>query len=176
MAENGNDENGNDENSDEPGNESEAAVDEQRIEIPPWDGVQGRRIIEASWAGTAAFTVTAVPATIDPDALGAPAVVVAGVLFVLGTGVMFLAFLTAVQRSRVDLIGIGGLYFGADSAPTPVRRHLLGSLALQVIVAFATASIRVFTSLAFGILVPVWGLGLAGLWCARYGTFAPRDD
>ena len=136
----------------------------------------GDRIIRASWAGTAVFTVVAVIATIDPDSLGAPAVVVSLVLFAAGSVAMFWAFLIAVQRSREVAIGIGGLYFGAGSAPKGVQRHLMASLAVQVVVAVVTASIRVFTSLAFGILVPVWGLGLAGLWCARHGEFAPRTD
>jgi hypothetical protein len=30
--------------------------------------------------------------------------------------------------------------------------------------------------MAFGFLVPVFGLGLAGLWGARYGTFAARVE
>ena len=136
----------------------------------------GTGIIKASWAGTAVFTVVAIIATIDPDSLGAPAVVVSLVLFAGGTVAMFWAFLIAVQRSREVAIGIGGLYFGAGSAPKGVQRHLMASLGLEVVVALVTASIRVFTSLAFGILVPVWGLGLAGLWCARHGQFAPRDD
>ena len=136
----------------------------------------GDRIIRASWAGTAVFTVVAVIATIDPESLGAPAVLVSFVLFAAGSVAMFWAFLIAVQRSREVAIGIGGLYFGAGSAPKRVQRHLMASLAVQVVVAVVTASIRVFTSLAFGILVPVWGLGLAGLWCARHGEFAPRAD
>lgn len=136
----------------------------------------GDRIIRASWAGTAVFSVVAVIATIDPESLGAPAVAVSLVLFAAGSVAMFWAFLIAVQRSREVAIGIGGLYFGAGSAPKGVQRHLMASLAVQVVVAVVTASIRVFTSLAFGILVPVWGLGLAGLWCARHGEFAPRAD
>ena len=136
----------------------------------------GVGIIKASWAGTAVFTIVAVIATIDPDTLGVPAVIVSLVLFTAGTVAMFWAFLIAVQRSRTDAIGMGGLYFGAGSAPKSVQRNLMGSLAAQIVVAVATASIRVFTSLAFGILVPVWGLGLAGLWCARHGEFAPRAD
>ena len=139
------------------------------------DEREGAAIITASWAGSAVFTVVAVIATIDPDSLGAPAVIVSLVLFAAGSAAMFWAFLIAVQRSRTDAIGIGGLYFGAGSAPKGVQRQLMGSLAVQVLVALVTASIRVFTSLAFGILVPVWGLGLAGLWCARYGEFSPRD-
>ncbi len=137
---------------------------------------EGAGVIKASWAGTIVFAISACIATVDPDALGAPAVVVSLVLFAAGTVAMFWAFLLAVERSRTDAIGIGGLYFAAGTAPRAVQRLLMGSLALQVVVAFTTASIRVFTSLAFGILVPVWGLGLAGLWCARHGEFAPRDD
>lgn len=135
----------------------------------------GGGIIRGSWAGTIVFTVTAIIATIDPDSLGAPAVVVAVALFAAGSVVMFWAFLIAVQRSRVEMIGMGGLYFGAGSAPRDVQIQLMSSLLVQLIVAFTTASIRVFTTLAFGILVPVWGLGMAGLWCARHGVFAPRD-
>jgi hypothetical protein len=37
-----------------------------------------------------------------------------------------------------------------------------------------TSAVRPFSSLAFGVLVPVSGLGLMGLWGARYGTFPPR--
>lgn len=135
----------------------------------------GRRIIRASWAGTAVFAVAAAISTIDPDDLGAPVVVVSLVLFAGGAIAMFWAFLIAVARSTEEAIGIGGLYFGAGSAPRAVQRQLLASLALQVVIAFTTASIRIFTVLAFGILVPVWGLGMAGLWCARHGEFAPRD-
>ena len=139
------------------------------------DDTPGRRLVVASWAGTGAFTITAVPATISPDLFRFPAAAVAIALFVAGGVAMFWAFLVAVQRSRTDLIGIGGLYFLAGSAPAGVQRHLMASLAIEVVVALVTASIRVFTSLAFGILVPVWGLGLAGLWGARHGTFAARD-
>ena len=52
---------------------------------------------------------------------------------------------------------------------------MMASLAAEVVVALATASARPFTSLAFGILAPVFALGLAGLWGARFGTFGPRS-
>jgi hypothetical protein len=45
---------------------------------------------------------------------------------------------------------------------------------VQVVVALVTAIARPFTGLAFGILVPVFGLGLAGLWGARRGSFPSR--
>jgi hypothetical protein len=47
-------------------------------------------------------------------------------------------------------------------------------LAAQVVVAVATAAARPFTTLAFGVLVPVFGVGLNGLWAARHGRFPPR--
>ena len=72
----------------------------------------------------------------------------------------FWAYLVAVQRSRTDLIGIGGLYFLQGTAPRTVQFRLLGSLAVEVVVAVVTASIRLYSALAFGFLVPVFGLGL----------------
>ena len=157
-------------------------------------------IIKASWVGTALFAVTAIAAAIDPHVFAGVALAVSLVLFLVGCVIFFAAFLYAVGRSREVEIGIGGLYFLAGTAPRPVQLHLLGSLGTEVVVAFATASARPFTSLAFGMLVPVYGLGsyadvhpllarplvallrsevwpflgLCGLWGARHGTFAPR--
>src|SRR5439155_114318 len=37
-----------------------------------------------------------------------------------------------------------------------------------------TAARRPNTSVVFGILVPVYGLAMCGLWSARYGTFPRR--
>jgi hypothetical protein len=51
---------------------------------------------------------------------------------------------------------------------------LLVPLGIQIVVAVATAAARPFTPLAFGILVPLYGLGLAGVWGAAFGTFGPR--
>jgi hypothetical protein len=60
---------------------------------------------------------------------------------------------------------------------------MLVMLAIQVSVALATALARSEsvdgspgTSLAVGILVPMFGLGLNGLWCAFHGVFPPRPD
>jgi len=136
---------------------------------------EGRTLILTSWWGTGVFVVTAAAATIDLDLFQVPALVVALTLFTVGIVTMLWAFALAVERSRIDAIGIGGLFFGAGSAPTSVRRHFLGALAVQLAVGIVTASIRPFTTLAFGTLVPVFALGLTGLWCARWGTFEPTD-
>jgi hypothetical protein len=81
----------------------------------------------------------------------------------------------AISRSRTESIGIGGLYFLAGSASKVVRVRLLGALTAQVVIAIVAASIRPFTSVAFGVLVPVFGLGLCGLWGARHGQFPARS-
>ena len=138
--------------------------------------MEGRPIIVTSLVGTAIFTAVAVAAAIAPKTLGGTAVVVDLVLFALGVAAFLSAYAIAIGRSRFDAIGIGGLYFLAGSAPAPVRRLLLGALAVETVVAFATAGARPFSPLAFGILVPMFGLGLCGRWGARYGHFDPRDE
>lgn len=130
-------------------------------------------IVRASWVGTALFTVTAVGAGITP-ALKVPAFVVAIMLFIVGTGVFAGALGVAATRSREHEIGMGGLFFLQGTAPRPAQIHLLGSLAVECVVGLGTAAWHPYTSLAFGILAPVYGLGLAGWWGARHGTFGPR--
>ena len=135
----------------------------------------GQELINGVWVGTAAFAVTAIAAAAAPDTLRIPALVVAIVLFALGCVAFLWGFAIAVGRSRTDEIGIGGLFFLAGSAPGRARRPLLTALAIQIVVAFATAAVRPFTSLAFGILAPVFGLGVTGLRGARHGRFRRRQ-
>ena len=135
----------------------------------------GRAIVRASWLGTAAFGVTATLG-LAVSVLRGLAFVVALVLFAAGTVAFFAAYARAVSRSRTDQVGIMSLFFlEGPVAPTPVRRNLLLSFVVQIVVAVAVAALRPNTSLAFGVLVPVYGLALAGLWGARHGTFAPRQ-
>jgi hypothetical protein len=137
--------------------------------------MNGGRIITLSRIGTAIFVIAAVAATIFVDELGLVAAVVSLVLFAAGCVCFLWAYGVAIARSRTDAIGIGGLYFLQGTAPRDVQIALLIPLAVEVVVALAAAAIRPFTPLAFGVLVPMYGLGLAGLWGAKYGTFGPRD-
>lgn len=132
----------------------------------------GAGIVKASLAGTGLFVVTAALAAAVPD-LDGPALAVALALFFAGTAVFAVALVQAADRSRRDELTMAGLFF-AEKAPAGVRRLLLGSLVVEVVVAIATAAVRPNTSLAFGILAPMWGQGLAGLWGARHGPFPPR--
>jgi hypothetical protein len=72
------------------------------------------------------------------------------------------------------MMTMAGIFFLQGSAPRDVQRRLLGAFALQAAVAFAVAILHPSTSLAFGLLVPVYGLAVAGQWGARYGKFPPR--
>jgi hypothetical protein len=135
---------------------------------------EGGAIINASWAGTAIYVALAGVGTIAPDWFAVPTAVVSVALFFVGCVVFLWAYAKAVARSRTDLIGIGGLYFLAGTAPNDVAFRLRLSLALEIVAAIVSASIRPFTPIAFGFLVPVYGLGLSGLWGALYGTFEPR--
>lgn len=125
-------------------------------------------------AGTAVFTLTAVLAATVPSA-DVVALAVALALFLAGSAAFVAAYAAAVRRSRRDEIALAGLFFLSGSAPRAVRLALRAALAVQVTVAFATAAARPNTSLAFGILAPVYGLALLALWGARHGTFPPRS-
>jgi hypothetical protein len=132
-------------------------------------------IKKASWAGTAVFAVTAVAAAVAPDTFKPLALVTAIALFAAGCGVFLWAFVLVAARSRTDQMEQAQIWF-LMGPPTPpeVRRTLLGALAVQVVISLVTAGVRPYTSLAAGVLVPMWGLGLCGLWAARHGTFPAR--
>jgi hypothetical protein len=78
----------------------------------------------------------------------------------------------AARRSREHQITLWNLILLEDVAPNRVRARLLGALAVEVIVAAATCWIT--AALAFGWLVPVWGLAHCEFWGARYGMFPAR--
>lgn len=155
-----------------PGREASARVRPPTVALPPPDA--GRAVALVSIGGTVVFVATAVAAAIAPKALDVPALLVALVMFVGGTGIFVWAFALAAGRSRTETVTLTGLFGLSGSAPGEVRVRLLGSLAVEVAIGLATAAARPYTSLSFGILAPMWGLGTVGLWAARYGAFAQR--
>jgi hypothetical protein len=146
--------------------------------------MKGAAIIRANVGLTAVFVLTAVIATVVfDDPWKNIAVGVAIGCFAVGVVVFLWGYWTAVQRSRHDNIAVASLYFLIDNcAPKNVMRIMNSLLAVQVVVGVVTASIRSSTdgepgsTLAFGILVPMLGLGLNGVWGAFYGSFGPRVD
>ena len=141
----------------------------------------GSLIVRSSWAGTALYVVVAALATARPGTFQVPLMAVCVLLFVAGFVAFAAAYVLALGRSRAEAIGMGGLYFLSGTAPRGVQRSLVGSFAVETLTAVVTASIGLAVIpadtdnlLAFGILTPLYGLGLAGLWGARHGTFPPR--
>jgi Zn-dependent protease with chaperone function len=140
------------------------------------------------WAnviGTFAFVVTALTAAIvfstASQWVGA---ITAMSLFAVGVFTFLWSFYNAVQRSRDEEIAVTQVYL-LLGAPTPprVRRIMSTMLLVQIAVGLATAIGRSEaadgspgTSLAVGVLVPMFGIGLNGLWSAFHGVFPPRDE
>lgn len=131
-------------------------------------------LARVSWIGTAVFAASAAVAVAsDATAARGAAVAVALVLFVAGTVAMLAAVVVAAGRSRTEEIAVGSLFlFQGPAARAGRPLHL--ATAVQTVVALVSASLRPYTSLAFGILVPIFGLGLTGLWGARHSAFPPR--
>jgi hypothetical protein len=136
----------------------------------------GRGLIVVDLVGTAVFVVVALGAALGPAWLTLPVVIVSLVLFSIGTIAFLWAYAVAIGRSRQEQIGMGGLFFLAGSAPRNVQVRMMGAFALQVVVALVAASLKVFTGVAFAVLAPMFGIGLAGLWAARHGSFSARPE
>jgi len=142
-------------------------------------------IVLADVIGTIAFAATATyAAVVFSTAAQWVGAITAMALFAVGIFVFLWSFWTAVQRSRQEQIGVMQMYLLlGEPTPSRVRWIMLAMLAAQIAVAFITAFARSEsddgspgTSLAVGILVPMFGLGLNGLWCAFHGVFPPRAD
>lgn len=143
----------------------------------------GSMLVKCNLALTAVFVamsiIAAVTFTSPWKGIG---VAVSLSCFTVGIIAFLWGYWTAVQRSRTDNISVAALYFLVDNcAPQSVARLMNGALGVQVVVAVATAISRTTTdgrtgsTLAFGVLAPMMGLGLNGLWGATHGTFAPRQ-
>jgi hypothetical protein len=70
-----------------------------------------------------------------------------------------------------DSITVTSLFLLQGSAPRPVRRLLLGGLVISLVVVVLSAARE-----PFGILQPVFPLGLCATWAARHGTFPRIPD
>jgi len=108
------------------------------------------------------------------EALRGLHVVVCLLLLLGGVAAAALAFVRAVGRSRTELVDVAGLFLLLGSAPRRTRRWLWAAVAAQSAVGVAAAATRPYTSLAFGVLAPLWAYGLTILWNATYGAFPPR--
>jgi hypothetical protein len=138
--------------------------------------VTSARILQVATWSTVVLAVFAAGAVALPDTLAVPYAVVGFVYFIAGFAAFTWSYVVAVGRSRTDELSVAGIYFLTGSAPSAVKRRLLGAVVAQSVIAVAAAAARPFTAVAFGVLAPLFALGLTGLWGARYGTFPERDD
>jgi hypothetical protein len=145
----------------------------------------GEVIVRADIVGTALFVVTAVIAAVSFSTaaqwIGA---VTSMTLFSIGVVAFLWAFYNAVQRSRGEEVSVTQVFLLlGDVAPARVRRVMLSLVFIQFAVGLLTTLGRPNgpegspgSSLAVGLLVPMFGFGLNGLWAAFHGRFDLRDD
>jgi hypothetical protein len=137
----------------------------------------GDNLVNLVFAGTGAVAGTSIAASAAPGTFGVVHAVLACVLFAIGTGALLWAYALGVSRSRTLVVTLAGLFFlGGSTAPPDVRRRFRIALAVQVVAVVAAASIRPYTVVAFGVLAPVFGLGLMSMWGGRHGSFAAKPD
>ncbi|MBI4882674.1 MAG: hypothetical protein HY826_01315 [Actinobacteria bacterium] len=142
------------------------------------------RLVRADVAGTGLFLAAlGVAIPLRTHRLAQVLIAVVSIaLFAAGVAASLWAYTSALERSRVDEIGVANLYLlTGPTAPSPVKRALTLSLAVQVMAALAGAIVGVsglqeseLNALAFGVLVPMFGIGMNGAWAARYGSYGPR--
>jgi hypothetical protein len=140
------------------------------------------RIVKLNAALTTIFVVVSVLAVVVFNSpLRRLVAIVDLLLFAIGVATFIWGYFSAVQRSRGDEISVAGLFFLIDGVATnSVMRLMNSALAIQVVVGLGGAIIRRSTdgvsgsTLAFGVLVPLLGLGLNGLWASKYGSFGKR--
>ena len=143
----------------------------------------GERVVQTNLVLTGVFAVTAAyaAAVFDTTAQWVGAAT-AMTLFAIGVFTFLWSYWLAVQRSRANEIAVSQLYLLLGPAiPGHVKRTMLGLLGMQFVIALATTLARPDgpdgspgSSLAVGVLVPMLGFGLNGLWAARHGEFAVR--
>jgi hypothetical protein len=144
----------------------------------------GWSLVKANLVGTALFVVVSAVAIPLRDQRAAQVAIAAVsiALFAVGVAVGIWAYTSALERSRSDEIGVANLFLlTGRTAPPATKRLMLSALAVQVVVALIGASVGAsglqqgdLNALAFGVLVPMLGIGMNGLWAARYGAFGAR--
>ena len=142
------------------------------------------RLVRLNLAGTGLFLAALAVAIPFKDERFAQFLIgiVSVVLFAVGIATSLWAYTSALERSRTEEVGVANLYLlTGDTAPRDVKRAMLIALAVQVVAALVGAIVGVtglekgdVNALAFGVLVPMLGIGMNGAWAARYGSYGPR--
>ena len=143
------------------------------------DPLPGDGLVNLVFAGTGALAGTSLASSVLPDTFGVVHAILAGILFAVGTGALLWAYALGVSRSRAVVVTLGGLFFlSGGVVPTDVRRRFRVALAVQAVVVVAAAVVTFSRSpwVPFGVLAPMFGLGLMSVYGGRYGAFAAKSD
>ncbi len=98
------------------------------------------------------------------------------VIFMAGAALFSWAFLVAAGRSRLEQVSVAGAFFlGGESTSAADRRWAYGLAGAQSVVGLAAAAADPYTAMAFGILVPMFGLGAIAFLGAAHGMFPVRE-
>lgn len=144
----------------------------------------GARVIRVDLIGTALF-LAALAVAIPLRAHRFAQFLIGGVsmmLFAVGVATTLWAYTRALDRSRVEEVGVANLYLlTGETAPKHIKRTMSSALTIQIVAAIAGAWIGVvgldkgdLNALAFGVLVPMFGIGMNGIWASRHGSYGPR--
>jgi hypothetical protein len=144
----------------------------------------GARVVRLDLVGTAVFLL-ALAIAVPWRAQRFAQYVIGGVsmvLFAIGVATTLWAYTRALDRSRVEEVGVANLYLlTGQTAPKAVGRTMTLALVVQILAALGGAWVGVvgldqgqLNALAFGVLVPMFGIGMNGVWAALHGSYGPR--
>lgn len=135
------------------------------------------RLIRLNWQVTVVFLTATLLTHLAAESIDLVYAIASSLLFAIGAGLCFLGFWNGLQRSRTEQVTLPGLLaISSSHVPTNERNLVWGAIAAQTVIAVAGASLRPFTPQAFGLLVPLFGIGLATLFGSREADFFERDD
>ncbi len=146
--------------------------------------VDGLGMVRLDLAGTAVFAVATVVALAvrHRGVIEVVFVVLSLLLFAAGIALMLWAYALAVERSRTHVVGVAQLYLLTGNAlPRAVKRIMWSAWAVQILGSLAVGIIGAsglkdgqHNALAFGALVPIFGVGCQGACAIRQGRFPLR--
>lgn len=137
---------------------------------------EGKYLLVVAWQSTALLVLVLLCGVIWVDRFGVLVVTISALMFCLGVLLLALALAIGLRRSRFEQVSVGNLFLLQGSPPPVVRKVLIGSVLAQLVAAFTAAGVRMYTEVAFAVLAPTFGLGLAAVWASRYGTFPSRSS
>jgi hypothetical protein len=139
----------------------------------------GEALVSFAFAGTGAIVGTRLAAGLLPDTFGVVHALLSAALFAIGTGALLWAYALGVSRSRAVVVTLVGLFFlGGGAAPPEIAKRFRIALAVEVVAVVAAAVPRAGTEsvVAFGVLAPMFGLGLMAVYGGRFGVFPARAE